>query len=153
MLNIKKTQVFFKIKTITTNWAYQVPLNLFSIRLRFCLYSEDYLSVVRYMTKYRILTSYLFGRSVSIHFHYFWLTKLQTTVQSLTLSNFPNLYSKCVLVEYQVLSPLLSTKPLPAMHQKIGRRPTEGLYRCLTDIKLSDFLSHGYKSTKVLKRT
>ena len=29
------------------------------------------------------------------------------------------------------------------MHLKVGRRPIEGLYRCLTDIKLSDFLSHG----------
>ena len=64
---------------------------------------------------------------MSIHFHCFVLTKLQTTVQSLTITNFPNLYSKCVLVKYQVLSPLLSTKPLPATHQKIGRRPTEGL--------------------------
>jgi len=119
--------VFFKIKTITTNWAYQVPLNSFSIRLRSCLYSEDYLSVVRWVANHRILISYLFGHSVTIHFHCLGLTELQTTVQSLTISNFPNLYSKCVLVKYQVLSLLLSTKPLPAMHQKVGRRPTEGL--------------------------
>ena len=84
---------------ISTDWAYQVPLNLFSFSLRFCLYSEDYLSVVEYRPIYPILISYLFGHSVSIHFHCLGLTKLQTTVQLLTLTNFPNLYFKCVLVK------------------------------------------------------
>ena len=54
----------------------------------------------------------------------FWNSSNNSSFE-LALSNFPNLYSKCVLVEYQTLSPLLNTKPLPAMHQRVGRKPTE----------------------------
>jgi hypothetical protein len=47
---------------------------------------------------------------------------------------------------------LLSTPSLPTMHQQIGRKQ-QNILSVPPDIKLSDFLSHGYLYIKVPKAT
>ncbi|MGE3593601.1 MAG: hypothetical protein AB7G52_14075, partial [Arcobacter sp.] len=49
---------------------------------------------------------------------------------------------------YPIISLLLSTPSLPTMHQQIGRKQ-QNILSVPPDIKLSDFLSHGYIYIKV----
>jgi len=73
---------------MTVHWAYQVSPVEIALDLG-STYTPEVQRLCATLEQHRILTSYLFGHGVSIRFYRQGLTRRQTVVQSLAISNFP----------------------------------------------------------------
>ena len=89
---LRKSLLCFQVNelsTITTYWAYQVPLNLFSFGLRFHLYSEGFIVCVWYVAQHHILALYLLVTVYQCRFTVLPLRSIKQLLNILTISNFP----------------------------------------------------------------
>ena len=96
---LRKSLLLFQVNelsTITTYWAYQVPLNLFSFGLRFHLYSEGFIVCVWYVAQHHILALYLLVTVYQCSFTVLPWRSVKQWFNFLTISNFPIYKFYCI---------------------------------------------------------
>ena len=96
---LRKSLLLFQVNelsTITTYWAYQVPLNLFSFGLRFHLYSEGLIVCVWWLTNIISSTLYFLVTVYQCTFTVLLWRSVKQWFNFLTISNFPSYKFYCI---------------------------------------------------------